>query len=115
MKTLAQLTPAQQKAYRRILEAGELKSGDGVRTATIEVLEREGFVSVTRTSRKTRHVTRTGVVHGGTESTWVAVDVLKDEAPKDDYKPAKKPHTPSIVKLIKNMGYERANMPEHGG
>lgn len=118
-KTLTQLSPAQQAAYRRIVEEGKLTSGDGVRLATIEVLEREGFISVERTSRKTRHVTRSGAVRGGTETTWVAVSVVKDEAEKPEPKPAKKVHVATISRLVRQLmepqGHKRANCPLHGG
>lgn len=148
-KTLAQLTKTQQAAYKALLEAGKLESGD-VRTATIEVLEREGFVTVERTSVKTRRSTRNGV-QGGTRTTWVAYAVIKDEAPEQlsleakpgakvtildgtanertaevfkphwpakpsEATPAKTPHGPTLVRLVKTeLGFERANMPEHGG
>jgi hypothetical protein len=99
-KTLAQLTPTQQNAYVLIKNAGQWKSGDGIRLSTVEVLEREGLVTLQKIS------------NGKGRPTWVAKPVKVEESKT----PAKNPHKPTIVRLIKQeLGFEKANMPEAGG
>lgn len=101
-KTFAQLTQTQQDALTQIRGAGEMASGNGIRLSTVEVLEREGFVTVQRISRE------------GRRTEWVAKPVKAEES-KAPAKSAKTPHGPTLVRLAKGLGFEKANMPEAGG
>lgn len=101
-KTLAQLTEIQQAAYAQIKAAGVVASGNGIRLSTVEVLEREGFVTVQKIS--------------GPRITWIAKPVVTEEPKAEEpKKPAKTPHGPTLVRLAKELGFERTNLPEAGG
>lgn len=85
MKTLAQLTKTQQAAYKALLKAGKLESGQGFGLRTMDVLAREGFVEVKVACGK-----------------WTAVVVLKD-------KPG------AVVKVLDDTSDERtAKVFTHG-